>query len=706
MNIKIPTNGKITIPNNSDLFGNIWFTKNINLDEEGYMKLSSRVVSLASERDISNLRLPLAFGRKSVFSLPSRSTDFAMVQSAIKGYWVTITETGTTFNPDVGTGAPTFTEDSHGIWYKNLWHVTNDTDLFYKEGIEDVQTYVEITDGTPANLTSGKVHFLEQFRSKNAICVTNGNTVNLYTEDGSHNYSLDVTVTLPADYEAVALSYSNTKMGIICLLSDTVSGQNQDAFFFVWDGATTASAPGVPIGSDKAIAICAYKGSWVILTRTGQFKFYTGGGWQDIGALPLYYQKVLWGQSFNRDLLGDVMLVEGDLIYINVNALFNATGQKYQQYSQNNPGGILCYDPKVGIYHRYSPSISPVSLIKVAQADVNTTTDIMTITALTAPFIRSSIPSTGSQVKYVSDRTNQIGGLTTPKVYYCIKHNATTFSLALTKADALAGNKIDLTSTGASNNYFLGLETYDYGATYTNKSGAMALMGQDTPMYDHLIFGAELNNYDDTGNYNHVNLTAPDFENRGYIVTAQINSPEILSKTEKLHVLYRPLKTNDKIIAKFKDKDILGLPVSTPQGRTAGVNQCNWTSTTTLTTTADLSDAKTAFDALSPERELECEIIAGAGAGVLVKISNITESGGTYTVTLADAVDGTANGYKCDIIIDNWTVLGEITSTDTDGYKTFNPESSSTGIKYKVELRGTEVTAKVFVSASEVDKPI
>jgi len=40
--IRLPadTNEKWFQPNNSDKFGSLWYTKNINLDEEGYIKLS------------------------------------------------------------------------------------------------------------------------------------------------------------------------------------------------------------------------------------------------------------------------------------------------------------------------------------------------------------------------------------------------------------------------------------------------------------------------------------------------------------------------------------------------------------------------------------------------------------------------------------------------------------------------------------------
>jgi hypothetical protein len=96
---------------------------------------------------------------------------------------------------------------------------------------------------------------------------------------------------------------------------------------------------------------------------------------------------------------------------------------------------------------------------------------------------------------------------------------------------------------------------------------------------------------------------------------------------------------------KYKNKDLLGLPVTTPQGRISTRNQCAWNGANTFSTTADLAAAKTAFDA---GNELECEIIGGAGAGGIAKITDISYGSGTYAVTLEEDIDGATSGRYCD----------------------------------------------------------
>lgn len=689
--IKIPSQStrKHTVATSSDLFGTIHYGKNINLDEEGYIKLSSRTVSIFNEGDVPNLRLATAFGRGALFTNPEISVDFAITQAGQKGYWLTLLANGNTLNVDVGTGVPTLTSDSHATWYKNLWTVTSDTDFWTKAGISDNETYTD-----RGNLTTGKVHFVEKFSSRNTVCITNGNVVSQFDS----TYSASVDLTLPTDFETIALAYSNYSMGVIAMFSDTTTGknQNQDAYFFVWDGASSSASQGVPIGSDKPIAIKAYMGSWIILTRTGQVKFFNGGGWKDLTALPIYYSNLLWGTSYTRDILGDAMSAEGDSVYMNVNGFLQPYGKKYEQFLNTMPGGILCYDPEAkGVYNRYSPSISPANVITVTSGNINTTTDVLTKTA-------GTLPSTGSPIKYIFDKNSQIGGLSTPVVYYIIKLNSTTFQLATTKANAIAGTAIDITSTGATNNYFFGLEVYDYGASYANTSGAIAQVGALHPMYDHLIYSAELNDWASTGNLNHLLVTCPDFPNRGYFVTPKIQSEGVKDTGQRVYVKYRTLDTTDSIIVKVKDADILGLPISTPQARTSAVNQCVWTGTDAFTTTADLSDAKTALDA---GKELECEVIAGAGAGTMTKITGINYDTGTYAVVLSEAVDGAAASRFCDILIENWRYLGTITSDDKEGFKSWNIGGDSTWYKFKVELRGVETTVEEVTFVNKENKP-
>jgi len=630
--IQIPgENLAYTQPNNSDLFGSLWYTRNISLDEAGYLKLSSRAVSIASEKTDNNVGTVMSFGR-SGFS--GGTLTFYAVTSD-KPLIITLSSTSLSVVSDTETGSPQFTFDSAGRWFHNLWIVTDANDFFSKDPTSG--TYTD-----RGNLTADVAHPIEVFRNKDRICFGDGNTVKMYSESGG-TFTLDKTLVLPADFEVIGLAYSNYQMGIIANLSDTVPGQNQDAYFFTWDGSTTEAGAGVPVNSDKTIAFCAYKGTWALLTRAGELIGYTGGGFSDLSKLPFYAKGISWGDlSTSRDNYGDSMVVSGSRIYMNINGFLGAYGNKFEQYLQNNPGGIWCYEPTIGLTHRYSPSISPASVLTVTQANINTTTNVMTKTA-------GTIPSTGSPVKYLN-QGNLIGGIMSPIVYYCIKLSSTTFSLANTRQEAIDGTAIDLTSQGDTNNYFLAPEQYDFGQSYQN--------------------------------------TVSGFENRGVSVSPKIPSSAIEDTLQKSYTSFRPLGDDDKLIVKTKSKELLGLPISTPQARSSTKNQCFWTSPDEFYTGADLSDAKNALD---DGIELECEVIAGAGAGTLVRITGITYESGLYSVTLEEEVLGAGSGRRCDVLIDNWDTVGVITNDDKK-YKETAVGTQSNWHKVKVELRGSGTT--------------
>jgi hypothetical protein len=667
--IKIPgTNKRFSQPNNSDLFGNVWYTRNINFDEEGYLKLSSRCAQVITEKDDSNFDLPLAIGRQN---------NYFHVVTQDNPYEFNLSESSFSVARDTSSGAPGLTGDSWGAWFQNRWHATTATEMWYQTSNGSGWT------NTSISLSTGKVHPIEVFRNRASLAVGNGNTVKLL----STAYATTVTLTIPSDFEVIGLSYSSTKMAVVTKMSDTAAGQNQEAYLFVWDGVATSANSGYPTGSDSVEAIVAYKSSWVILTRTGELKYFNGGGFETLATLPFYYRNITWGDATNRNSKGAIMTVEGDVIYINIGNDLNGFGNKGERYLQNNPAGVLCYDPKVGLYHRYSPSISPASWIDVPEASVNTTTDIFTKSS-------GTLYETGTPIKYVYDETDAIGGLTAGQVYYIIKHTSTTFSLAETYQDAIDGNKINVTSQGATNNYFLALNPIDFGTTRVRETGAVVQVEQSQVTGDHLVFGADINDYNTTNNYAVLNLTVPGFENRGYFVIPKISSADVEDKIQRLFLKYRTLDVNDSIIVKYKEKDVLGLPTSTLSTRDRTSVICTWTDANTMTTLADLSAVKTYMD--TDGAECEVEILAGNGSGVLVQLSSITENAGTYTLNLAEDVPGVTAGYYCDIMVDNWRILktkdGEssLTSANTNGWAEFPVNVNSKWVKFKVELRGSE----------------
>lgn len=672
MSIKIPQQAQFSQANRSDLFGNLWYTKSVNLDEEGYLKLSNRAVSILSQDDDSNLGLPLSWGRN--------GTSSFLLATSTNPYKIVVDEnTGINNSQDTDSGNPGLFINSRGKWWQNRWHVTTQTSVFSKTG-------TTWTDRAVA-LTTGKIHAFEVFRNKVSACITNGNTVILIDT----SYGVTTTLTLPTDYEAIGLSYSNNKMAIITRLSSTASSQNQEAYFFVWDGASTAANQGFGIGSDVILAITPYKSSWVILTRTGELKYFNGGGFETLVQLPYDYYSLDLGDSVNLDLNGDVLQVEGDLIYLNMNNNLNSFGDNLEIYLENFPAGILCYDPNVGLYHRYAPSISKMKTAAVLTANVNTSTGTMTIAL-------PNIPQTGNPVMQLSSNTVPVSPLKVGIIYYVIRVSPTQFKLASTKQNAMDGINITLATQGDTSNVFAFLDLVDYGQSQNPaRTGGVALTSKRTKFADHLVFGGDYLDASTSDEKLTVNMTVNAFPNIGYAVTSKILSNEIEDNITKVFIKHRPLKTYDKIVLKYKNKDILGLPVTSPQNNTN--LYCTWVNSTTFTTSINLALAKTYLeDTTNGTNEVECEIVNGAAAGQMSQIVSITLNSGVYTVVLSDQLDGAISGNISNILVNNWHLLGTIESTDLNGWKEFPMAKASKWVRFKLELRGSQTTIEEFQS--------
>jgi hypothetical protein len=180
-------------------------------------------------------------------------------------------------------------------------------------------------------------------------------------------------------------------------------------------------------------------------------------------------------------------------------------------------------------------------------------------------------------------------------------------------------------------------------------------------------------------------VTVPFLENRGHFVIPKIFKGEQKTNVAKVTIKHAPLDTNDEIVVKTKMRSYVRIPTSTPDNDT---NFLTWTSSTTGTTSADLSEVKTAFD---DGEEMEIELIAGIGAGQLIKITNITENAGTYTITVEDEVVGYASGRRSYFVIDNWKYWGSVdVDTQKEGIFELAINDTSKSPQIKIELRGYE----------------
>jgi len=159
----------------------------------------------------------------------------------------------------------------------------------------------------------------------------------------------------------------------------------------------------------------------------------------------------------------------------------------------------------------------------------------------------------------------------------------------------------------------------------------------------------------------------------GYIVTSEIEADSIQDIFSQI-VSKALIGTNDKIVVKYRGKTDTSLPIYA---------DVVWANSTSFNTTADLAYIKTRYDLGHRD---EVEIVVGSGAGRLAHITNITNSGNTYQVTIDESL-GT-QGATAKVRIDNWIKIPE-TMTSSDGeVKRLGVGLTSSWCQFKIEMRG------------------
>lgn len=178
----------------------------------------------------------------------------------------------------------------------------------------------------------------------------------------------------------------------------------------------------------------------------------------------------------------------------------------------------------------------------------------------------------------------------------------------------------------------------------------------------------------------------------GIITFTKWFAEEVEEKWKDLFAFIRPFENStDKIVLKCREKEYTPLETN-----------ITWVDTTSFTSTdAGWATVKTNFDA---GKDYEFEGLQGDGAGFLAHITDISESGGTYTVTLDETITGaTTNTAKARI--DRWDKVADFTDQDeVDTYIKFNPDRASTWIQYKLYMIGENIQLQRVRSVSEVNK--
>lgn len=635
--------------NNSDLYGNISQTKNITFDKEGYLSLSN------SSRAVMDENIDTDFNNPAVILF---SEDYGyFVGTWDNCFSVDLEVLGVRPSEIVTAGVPTGDIQSDAVFFGGLMPFSQDTDLDYYDPAANTWTDTNIT----LTNTSQSQHPIVNFLSKSALAVANVNTVKLYSSPLTATPTLLATLTIQADFYITGMCYNNQNLYIA-----TMNRFGGHAALFVWDGNGSAAQDGKEVDSNMIFSLCPYESSVAVLTGNGSLLRFNGGGFSPLDHFPIYYTDRSLSDETNVGMYKNIMKANGDLIYI----LF--CDSHNQTLMTNMPDGIWCYDPKVGLHHRYSGSNALVNI----QTDntVDTSTNQITVT---------QADPTGTEIYYRTNGGTEVGGLTDETKYFVIKVDSTHIKLATTKALAVAGTAITLTSTGNIGQTFVAFPNIDYGQYYLNRTMALCVIERPVENVQYgtdLIWGAEVSQRTFTGGDGMLGSVTGAVESRGYFVTPKIFSASVTDIFNKITLKYSPFISElDKIIIKYRitdDRRDTILLTGTSSWR------ATWTSSTTFTTTqADFASAVVGD---------EVEFMRGAGAGLLAHITAISGTS-TFTVTIDETYDNYTAGDLATVVFRNWRKFATIDSTQTDNYLEQQLGETGKFIQFKIELRGIAV---------------
>lgn len=684
--MKLPVNGKWNIDHSREKGLALLATKNINFNKDGVAELSNRTIAVFNIDDDATFRSPIAaYSGPDISQIAGTSGDAFIVNIAVLP---------TTIAVSSATDRPALSANSSQAFFNNKWFVSENADLNSFDGTTWTDEVV--------SFNSGVRHPLAVHKGNNSLLVGNGAGVLQYNTAISAGQGL----TLPAGTEVVGIAYNRNFAGII-----TWDSKNHEAWFYVWDGATAAANYTYPMGSNRAFFIVPWKNTFALLNGRGQLLQWTDSGLAQLDALPSFYTSAILADIDDRtNVAHDTSaLVDGDRILFNIGTYLFQQGSEPMAYNTKMPSGIWCYDPDVGLYHRNAPSYAKMIDETIATANVNTTTNVITGT---------SIPATGTPLVYVSVDGTGIGGLTANTIYYVIYLSSTTFSVASTRALALAGTAIDLTSAASGFAYsFAFFPESDFGQVATQSGNYGGILTKTGPQYintsasnftlfEGYAFGSKNLDSNSLGAESDVfGFVMDRAQNRGWLMTQKMYSPNITDTFKKIYLKARHLLTeHDKVVVKYRTSEDINMPVfalfaSAYATYTAG-NQ--------FTTTANLSAVKTAFDA---GHAYEVEFLTGAGAGYLAHITAITLNGSTYTVTIDETIRNVAVGGTGYFVIDNWEKLSTkaaetaITSASNGDYSEFPIGKNASWLQLRIELQGFKVGIEEMELVNTGDKP-
>ncbi len=653
----------------SDILGTLVKTRSLDFNADGYLTLARKPNAMFTEHGGLSATGDVDF--QDLVAITSDGTYYYFITPDL-AFGLTASETALTWG-EVSTGsAPTVRTVDDAVYYNGGIAVTSASALSYLTGFTGANGSGTWNAASDFSFASNP-HPMCKAEHRNTLVIGDGNKV--YQTDAAAWTDDDTNIlTLPAEYTVTSIRWRGNKLYIG---TRTLNGTN--AMLFVWSGSGTSAESGWQVDADWIYSVVEYGSSVACLTSAGQLLRFNGGGFSSLANLPVYYTPHSWTENAGANVTGKAtnrgIWSLGETIY------FLIQGEPRGLFSPDafkQPGGLWCYDPQVGLYHKSGLVTEPYRVLAIS------TLASSIFTLASAHGLSTGDPVWASSV-------GNVAALTSGFVYYAIVVSSTAIKLAQSPKDAYDGEFLVCTGTISADT--LGVETLDAVANTTSIiPGPVHGLAykQPSPFFaSEILFGGSAQ--DPTNNTICAANSLGMGRNVGYFITPKIYGAGLEDAFNKITTHIKGLNLDtDKVVIKYRTRERFGCPMTTLYG---GAGLASWVNDTSFTIATTLKDVRSA------QVGDEVEIVKGAGAGYSAHITAVNDNTSTYTFTIDEAIPLIALSDVSDIYVDNWTKLAVITNASKDihkGYHTQPIEGSHAWIQFKIELRGRDVSINVI----------
>lgn len=370
-----------TQPNNSDVFGTIYMSQNLDIQENySRMRIGKRLIVNAQDTDsgLEKMHNPVAFAvaNNTLWTLGGTTAGDGRV------YYNSNTELTNNFGVDVLSNSPTDIDSRYSDMVLgsngNLYCTSGDAlyELNFSTG----------WDATPYSLTIGGPHMLAVYASR--LYVSNG---------GNTIVSSDISTTAYGALTTIGNSYSiqlglDTDASIITFIKasasrlwiGTVNTRGGKGYIYEWDGQSTLATRSYRLESSGALSCVIKDEIPYVVDTNGDLIAFNGGTFQKLVGFNRKKNKARLYNATRGDNTRFIHPNGMSVINGRVNILINNLNGDYAgTVEEQIPSGIWEYTPENGLIHKHGFTLAKAGetitdYCQVRVARVGALTEIIT----------------------------------------------------------------------------------------------------------------------------------------------------------------------------------------------------------------------------------------------------------------------------------------------------------------------------------------